>query len=143
LQRRIRYQAWTPPEKDWIKINVDASFVQEIGDCTVGCVARDHTGNVIWACNRSGVKCQDTVEAEAIACLVGLQFAHDRGVSSVVLESDNAMVVNVIQRQNQGMSRLWSLFEDINRHVSEFCNFSMRKIGRESNGAAPYSGCCS
>jgi ribonuclease HI len=78
----------------------------------------------------SRIKCQDVVEAEARACLVGLQCVHKKNVSSVVVESDNAMVVNAIQRQNQGMSRHWSLFEEINLHVSECCNFSTRKIGR-------------
>jgi hypothetical protein len=39
-----------------------------------------------------------SVEAEARACLVGLQLAHEKGVNSVVPESDNCMVVNAIQR---------------------------------------------
>jgi hypothetical protein len=30
------------PSKDWIKLNVDSTFVKELGDYCVGCVARDH-----------------------------------------------------------------------------------------------------
>lgn len=36
---------------NWIKINVDASFVENVGDCSVGCIARGHDGSVIWARN--------------------------------------------------------------------------------------------
>jgi isoaspartyl peptidase/L-asparaginase-like protein (Ntn-hydrolase superfamily) len=46
---------WSAPDVDWIKVNVDASYVKELGNCSLGCIARDHEGNVLWACNQSNI----------------------------------------------------------------------------------------
>jgi hypothetical protein len=50
---------WCEPAKDWIELNVDASFVQELDECSICCVARNSEGNDVWACKRLKVKCQD------------------------------------------------------------------------------------
>ena len=104
---------WTAPELGWMKINVDASFDHRMGTCSIACISRDHTGRVLWARNEAGIKCQDVTEAEAKACLLGLQSIHDRENTSIILESDCSTVVEAIKRKNQGKSRLWDLFEEI------------------------------
>jgi hypothetical protein len=49
-----RNTKWNDPSKYWIKINVDASFVQELNECSIGCIARDNEGTVIWKHMRAG-----------------------------------------------------------------------------------------
>ena len=127
---------WKAPEEGWIKINVDASFIQEREECSLGCVARNSDGKVIWASNRSNIRCKEVFEAESRACLLGLQCIHDSNVSLIVLESDNAGVVEAIGAQNQTKSRLWSLFAEIKRLSLTCKKFVIQKIGREGNLAA-------
>lgn len=135
-RRSDEADGWSAPAKNWIEINVDASSVDCLGDCSIGCIARSHEGNVIWARNQAGIKCQDPVEAEARACLLGLQCIHDAENSSIILESDNALVIAAIKNKNQGMSRLWHIFEEIDVIQARCLRFVAVKIGRESNQAA-------
>ena len=51
-----------------------------------------------WASNQSKIRCKDVFEAEAKACLIGLKVINDISNISVVLESDNAGVVDAINR---------------------------------------------
>jgi hypothetical protein len=54
----------------------------------------------------------------------------------VILESDNAGVVEAIQKQNQDLSRNWKIFDDINLLSSDCDCFECRKIRREGNVVA-------
>lgn len=56
--------------------------------------------------------------------------------SSIILESDNAVVVEAIKNKNQGMSRLWHIYEEIVEIRARRSRFMAVKIGRESNQAA-------
>jgi ribonuclease HI len=97
---------WLAPDVDWIKVNVDASYIKELGNCSLGCIARNHEGKVLWACNQPNINCEDAFEAEARACRLGLQRISDRSTQAVILESDNAAMVEAIQKQNQVISSL-------------------------------------
>uniref|UniRef100_A0ACD5Y891 Uncharacterized protein n=1 Tax=Avena sativa TaxID=4498 RepID=A0ACD5Y891_AVESA len=124
---------WEAPPDVWIKINADASFEANNGTCSIACICR---GKVLWACNATGISCQDVLEAETKVCLLGLQSVHDAKNASVILESDNSVVVEAIKRRNQGLSRLWNLYEQI-KNIQDFClDFEVVKIGRESNQVA-------
>jgi hypothetical protein len=41
--------AWVCPPDDWIKINVDGSFVEQTGEAGVGVIARNSKGEVIFS----------------------------------------------------------------------------------------------
>jgi hypothetical protein len=91
---------WKAPTSGWIKINVDASFVNDI--CSIACICRNHSdsGKALWARNEANIKCQDIVEAEAKACLLGPQSAERVNDSVIFLESDKSVVVNAIKRRD-------------------------------------------
>jgi hypothetical protein len=58
---------WKPPPGGWLKTNVDASFVPEIGVAAVGAVIRDQHGKTIVAAGKVLTHCHNAEEAEAIA----------------------------------------------------------------------------
>ena len=43
----IAHALWKPPDPEYIKINVDASFVESLRSASVGVVARNHLGEVL------------------------------------------------------------------------------------------------
>jgi hypothetical protein len=49
-----RNTKWNDPSKYWIKINVDVSFVQELNECSIDCIAQDNEGTVVWKNMRAG-----------------------------------------------------------------------------------------
>jgi ribonuclease HI len=136
IQKLSKNATWTAHASGWKKINVNASFDVNNGICSIACLNRDHTGKVIWARNAAEIKCQDVSEAEARACLLGLQSLQEAKNAVVILESDNSVVVKSIKRRNQGHSRLWKLYEDIKTIQDSCLHFQAVKIGRESNQAA-------
>lgn len=69
----------TPPPECWTKINVDGSFLELSG-------ARDNNGQVIFSACRFYERCASALEAEALACVEGLCWASQRGVSQAVIE---------------------------------------------------------
>lgn len=44
-----RNSSWKPPEPWWIKINVDASFFQELGNVCYGGSGKDHDGTILFS----------------------------------------------------------------------------------------------
>jgi hypothetical protein len=62
---------WIPPPIHWIKVNIDASFMQDSGVATAGLVARDHRGAIVISGIAPLRACSDAEEAEALACLEG------------------------------------------------------------------------
>ena len=68
---------WEPPPTGWIKLNVDGSFVQQLGGAGVGVIARDNKGHIILSAWRVIFECQDAAEAEAWACLEGFRPVAD------------------------------------------------------------------
>jgi ribonuclease HI len=136
LTEPVQRRKWTPPPSGWLKINCDASFDSENAICSIACICRDQVGKVIWARNKSNLRCIDVPEAEAKACLLGLKSIHDPSKVSIILESDSAIVVEAIKRRNQSKSRLWKLYEDISKLQESCIQCEISKIGRESNSAA-------
>nr|CAB3482375.1 unnamed protein product [Digitaria exilis] len=88
---------WSPPPAGWSKINVDGSFVEATGEAGVGVIARDSVGQVIFSGWRVLFNCSDEVEAEARACVEGIRLATEWAPGPVIIESDCARLVRLIQ----------------------------------------------
>jgi ribonuclease HI len=129
-------ECWKPPGHGWVKINVDASFTGEDGKSYMGCIARDSTGKVLWASCRGTGTCANAEEAEAIACLASLHMIPNLDNLSVVMESDNAAVVEAIKKRNQKLPCLWRTCDEIETFQARFSNFKVCKIRRGSNQVA-------
>ena len=91
---------WEPPPSGWAKCNVDGSFVSQPGEAGVGAVVRDSECQVMLTAWQVIFKCQDPVEAEALACLEGLLLAAQWVQGYVILESDYAQVIQALQQKD-------------------------------------------
>jgi ribonuclease HI len=104
---------WTKPNAGWIKVNVDASFLEDTNCAWVGFVARNDLGQVIIAGARQIKKCLSAEEAETRACVVGLQAIARVTQNPVFLGLDNASVVATIKNSSQYRGALWRNYEDV------------------------------
>ncbi|KAG2657216.1 hypothetical protein PVAP13_1KG187831 [Panicum virgatum] len=68
-------ETWSHPSDGWIKLNVDASFVDATGCAGTMMVARDSEGRVKFTAWRALFNCASAAEAEAHACVEGLRLA--------------------------------------------------------------------
>lgn len=87
-------QHWQRPDHGWIKCNVDAAFSESSTGAT-GMVLRDHDarscgGKAIWHDH-----CLNALTTEALTCRDGMQFARNRGVRKLIVETDRQVLVNL------------------------------------------------
>ena len=70
-QKENERVVWKPPKREYIKINVDASFVESLRSASIGVVARNHLGEVPMSSWDFIRMCSGVEEAELPACLAG------------------------------------------------------------------------
>jgi isoaspartyl peptidase/L-asparaginase-like protein (Ntn-hydrolase superfamily) len=74
-KEKPKRDGWQKPLKDYVKINVDASFDADQVRGTTGAVIYDYSGNFIAANNTKLEFVQDVLSAEAHAMKQGLILA--------------------------------------------------------------------
>jgi len=61
-----------------LKLNVDASFIEETGQASTGAVVRNHQGHVLVSAWRVLFDCFSVEEAKFAACCEGLRLVSQR-----------------------------------------------------------------
>ena len=105
-----------------IKVNVDGAF--KLGTCetVVGVVARDCEGNPHVMAWHILFRCRDAEEAEAQACLQGIQLAeHFVPDVQVVIETNCATIVEKVNNPSIDRSVVSSLIHDIKASRRQTC----------------------
>jgi hypothetical protein len=54
--------AWVPPKGDWMKINVDGSFVKQTEQVWIGVIARNCKVEVVFSAWRVLIRCASALE---------------------------------------------------------------------------------
>ncbi|PKU86824.1 hypothetical protein MA16_Dca022484 [Dendrobium catenatum] len=128
-QQDLLYKSWHPPPPDWIKFNVDASFL-----CSykggVGGVCRDHRGRLLLAFGRSYVH-WDIAHVELLAIKTINEVFKDWMLeyNGIINEGDNINIIKLIHKKiKAGMEGMEDLsFTKNFNHV--ICNW----VNRDSN----------
>ncbi|XBH84849.1 hypothetical protein VPH35_072919 [Triticum aestivum] len=131
----IGHRVWEPPDPEYIKINVDPSFVESMRSASVGVVVRNDLGEVLdssWDFIRS---CTCVDEAKLRAALAGLYI----GITlhkPFILETDYAFVVSCLARDSIDMSSLADLKMEALSVSKLIKDFKITKIDRRANRVA-------
>ncbi|XP_071921849.1 uncharacterized protein [Coffea arabica] len=126
---QIDLMSWRRPSRGWLKLNSDASMVH--GRASRGGVLQDHGGKVFFAYYKEFGK-QDVLSAEAMSLLEGLKLCANQGYSSLVVESDSRVLVNMVCFGALSKWPLCNLLREI-RHWLEKLNGSLHHMYREAN----------
>jgi ribonuclease HI len=121
--------------KDYVKINVDASF--DVGQLrgTTGAVIRDCNGNCIAANNTKLEFVQDLLSAESHAIKQGLILPQMVGCNRIIISSDSNDTVKIMQGGNSsGVAA--AIFNDCYYLSSEFLRVQFEHSFREANSVA-------
>ncbi|XP_060969854.1 uncharacterized protein LOC133037062 [Cannabis sativa] len=125
-------ETWSPPPKDWIKLNCDVKV--GLDSMCIAVVARDHFSRVIRV-HTARENFSDALCGEAAACSLAVSVARDLGYKYVIVESDSSVVINAIN----GKESRWAIdnyisFCSKSSHSFSSCCFSF--ISRSCNFAA-------
>ena len=106
-------QNWKPLLGLLYKLNFDATIFASKRAQNVGVVIRNAEGEVMVALSARGEAVDDSEEAEVLACRKALEFAIDARFSELIVEGDDAIVMQVISSTHPNLSRLGLIYEDI------------------------------
>ena len=85
---------WAKASHGMVKVNVDASFIADELNGSVGVIIRDEHGMFLAASGSLVIHISDAHTAETLAVKHGLMLAHELGFHSIQLESDSIEVIN-------------------------------------------------
>jgi hypothetical protein len=147
-------KTWVKPRRGCTKVNVDASYIQDGNQASVGVVARDEKGEVCFSAARLLVDCSSAVEAELEAIKDGLSLSATWVQGEVICETDCLVAVSAINKPEKDLSQLCYIVNDIKEllysdgrisvvHVSRSCNrlaHSIAAIARSCNSVGFWLG---
>ncbi|MBA0576001.1 hypothetical protein Golob_006850, partial [Gossypium lobatum] len=129
-------ESWRPPEFGFIKINFDASFIQDKGLATTAVLARNYKEDVVGAKTYLFKEVADSFVAEAQACERALVFAHKMGFQQLAVEGDALSFIKNIRRNEAGKSIIRPIIYNIHQLDRNFEEVKYSFVSREVNKAA-------
>lgn len=135
-QRPVIKHKWRPPPEGWIKVNTDASFIDESGKASAGIIARDSHGQVTLTAWRTLRNCASVVEAEAEACLDGIRLASEWIGQPIQLESDCLLLINALNSAKTTRSSWEGSTQDIKANASLLPECVFLHVNRDGNQVA-------
>jgi hypothetical protein len=86
---------WIPPPEGTLKLNIDGSFLEDLGCLAVGGVVRNHDGD--WIAGFSDYEAGgDALLAELRVIQIGLDFCSLKGYDNITCESDCLEAIDLI-----------------------------------------------
>lgn len=120
---------WNPPDKNQIKINVDASRRDELRSSTIGFITQDYEARTLMTYGRRIGDCPVVVvECEAVRQALLKTVMMER--SKVRVNSDSQIDVKVVNRKTTVPKDIINLVEDI-RWLSSY--FELEYYSRDDN----------
>ena len=129
-------QTRQPPQGNLFKLNFDSAFFEEGAASSYGAVIRNEKGEVMAAFDAKGGVVRDSEEVEVMACRKALEFAIDAGFMEIILEGDNALVMQMVSQAQPNLLRLGLIQEDIWCLATGFRSISTNCVRRSANSVA-------
>jgi ribonuclease HI len=127
---------WTAPVQGKLKMNVDASFIQETNEGFLGAVIRNQKGTVVCAMAMQLQSCEDAEEAKARALLQALRTCVQQDIRPEEVETDSSTVWYACKEANQNLSKRCYIYREIDRIRKSMFDFNLSKVKRDCNSVA-------
>ena len=119
-----------------MKLNVDASFIEETGQASTGAVVRNHQGHVLVSAWRVLFDCFSVEEAEFAVCCEKLRLVSQWCHGQIIMESDNKTCIRSLMLEESGRSRLAPWIVDAKEYISNLEDFKLKHVKRCQNTVA-------
>ncbi|GJN37087.1 hypothetical protein PR202_gb26009 [Eleusine coracana subsp. coracana] len=127
---------WRPPEVGYLKLNTDGAFYMMSSLGGTGAVLRNHEGTLVRAQARWYDHMEDASFAEALAVRDGMIMAKESGANRIIVESDCAVVLNMMATQERARSAISSIWHDVQELNTCFLSLNFCYTNRKANMAA-------
>ncbi|XP_020196298.1 uncharacterized protein [Aegilops tauschii subsp. strangulata] len=127
---------WSAPTEGTIKINSDASYLPDTGNCWAGALARNYRGQIMLCIGKQMLTSNSVEEAEAKAALCGLQTLASIYTGPVEVELDCRSVIKELSAAGPSLSPCYAVIQDIKATLCQFASHKLSFAGRECNKLA-------
>jgi ribonuclease HI len=94
---------WSPPPKDFLKLNFDGASKGNPGDAGYGVIFRNHLGHII-AIGAGPLGHSTNNAAELWALINGLQMASQNNYTKLIVEGDSQVIIGLLRRILHGVN---------------------------------------
>ena len=127
--------SWKKPPLNFFKLNIDGTKSVASGKIGAGGIIRDHNGN--WVSGfQINLGVGEILDAEAWALYYGLKLADNLSIKNLEIESDSAILVQLMQMDNIDLHPLGSLLSGCKNLMSNMQNSRLCHVFRECNMTA-------
>ncbi|ONI02531.1 hypothetical protein PRUPE_6G204400 [Prunus persica] len=130
----VRY--WSPPNGNFVKINVDGAVNLLIGFRGLGIVIRDSMGDLLLAAYKGLHGMFSPKATKLYAAIMRLQIASQMGHRSVILEMDAKEIIMNLQTYEQSWLVEGALVDEVRGLFNRFDHISCHFAPRERNQVA-------
>ncbi|XP_042980158.1 uncharacterized protein LOC122310328 [Carya illinoinensis] len=134
--RPVHNAVWIRPTEDFVKVNWDASFDIKRGNMRMGVIMRDVNGEALLAACDRKFNVQSAEVAECYALWKALKGCSDLNVQKVIFEGDAKGVITAVQSEEDNLSVIGPLVDDIRDVLSNRKGWSLQFAYRERNKVA-------
>lgn len=127
--------SWQRPVEGWVTCNVDASFNQQSGQGSFGCILRDEMGSFIAGYGGKLGGVEEAKMAEVLGFREAISWVRRLRIDNVFIELDSLAVVNAF-RKLRDESYFGSIVEDCRVMITDLRSYSVYFIRRSANIAA-------
>jgi ribonuclease HI len=129
--------SWVAPSANELKLNIDGGFRADDRTGGWGFIVRDSDGEAVGTGAGAMPYAYDALNAEAAACLAGIQWSRYWGICNIQVETDSQKLVQAITTNAHDLSVNGHLFREIKCFASlNFSSFSIKFCPRACNKAA-------
>ncbi|CAM0872492.1 unnamed protein product [Alopecurus aequalis] len=136
LTKQRAVTGWEPPEEGWLKINIDAAVEAILGKGGTGMVARNCTGEFVFAKSIPYEGVTDPETLQVLACRDALAAAVDKGMSRLVIETDCSNVKAMWESTGGDRSACSHVVCEMRALANQLQGFKLLYVSRASNFAA-------
>ena len=133
--RPPRLIRWINPPKGRLKLNVDGAFKRSNNAAGGGGILRDTKGDIIFAFAASSYLVHSSLEAEGLALRDGLSICCEMGISTVIVESDSLVLVQIMKGSCPCPWRMTYIMHEVASQARQL-GFTINHIYREANQVA-------
>jgi ribonuclease HI len=134
VEKKIR---WKPPPVDWVKINIDGAFSERSGSGGWGVIARDDTGDAIFAAAGAIPAASEALHSELMALVNAIPIAESQGMGKIIFSTDCMILKQAMESTVYDLSSLGSLVVHIKFLLAtSFISFKFEHVPRACNKPA-------
>jgi hypothetical protein len=130
-------EAWQLPPSNYIKVNFDVTFYEQMHGCAWGFIAGADDGSFVAAGAGRLNHLRSALQAKASTCIEAIEGASNLGAFKVIFQLDALNLVNALTYSDHDMADLGVLYRDA-RSLSTlaFDAFEFKFCNRPCNKAA-------